>query len=68
MRSRLYASSFADNSSSSNFHATGSFRRIDEVSRIFYDVRLSDLVSKEAKARPVPKPSWYILVLKICND
>ena len=48
MRSRLYASSFADHSSFSNFHATGSVRRIDELSRIFYDVRLSDLVSKEA--------------------
>ena len=44
MRSRLYALSFVDHSSYSNFHATGSFRKIDKLSSIFYDIRLSDLV------------------------
>ena len=44
MRSRLYALSFVDHSSYSNFHATASFRKIDKLSSIFYDIRLSDLV------------------------
>ena len=29
-------------------------------------MRLSDLLCREAKPRPVPKASWYIFVLKIC--
>ena len=38
-----------------------------QLSSIFYDIRLSDLVSREAKPRPVCKPSRYIFVLKICK-
>ena len=60
MRCRLYASSFVDHSSYSNFHGTASLQRIDELSSIFCDIRLSDLVSKEAKPRPVRIISPYI--------
>ena len=35
MRSRLYALSFVDHSSYSNFHATGSFRKIDNYQASF---------------------------------